>query len=328
MQGIKQDLTKELARKVVEHRNEFHDFFVSRYIELLINLFDYNIAPFDKANVELALRQGYGVVFGKNLLGQDTVLGYIPFNDTFQQPFTLYRRRFTGKDITYTLPDALLPDNAKTNEFLEIWDADRGLTGDFVVITNKQINLTNDYRIIKYYADELAEIESSRFSLIIQAKIQTILAGEPQDESIDQMISAIYNGNPFVRLTKQFDIEDNLIHIDNPNLSTNLQQLKMEYQNKIGELNAIFGINVLSVDKASGVTTSESNGNLSYVIGNANIWVESRQKALNLYNVRFGTNYQVKIDTDNGNTLNVSQGEGTTDKSKEVETGGDNDDTF
>lgn len=318
-QGIKKDLQRELSRKVVEHRDRFYNFFVSRYIEMLANLYQYNIKPFNKGQVELVLRQGYGVVFGKNILKQDTVIGYTQTQDQLNMPDILYRPRLTGRNITWTLPKALRPEGWNTSDYVEIWEKDNGLTGDFVVIQNKTLNLTSDYSIIQYYAEQLAEIVASRFSLVIQSKIMTAILGEPGDTTVDDMISALYNGNPFIRIGRDFDIEDNVLHIDNSSLASNLAQLKTEYQNELAELNASFGINILSVDKSSGVTTSEANGNLSYVTGNANIWLESRQKALDLYNARFGTDYTVKIDTDNGNVLKGQDGEGTSDNYKEGE---------
>lgn len=318
-QGIKKDLQRELSRKVVEHRDRFYNFFVSRYIEMLANLYQYNIKPFNKGQVELTLRQGYGVVFGKNILKQDTVIGYTQTQDQLNMPDILYRPRLTGRNITWTLPKALRPEGWNTSDYVEIWEKDNGLTGDFVVIQNKTLNLTSDYSIIQYYAEQLAEIVASRFSLVIQSKIMTAILGEPGDTTVDDMISALYNGNPFIRIGRDFDIEDNVLHIDNSSLASNLAQLKTEYQNELAELNASFGINILSVDKSSGVTTSEANGNLSYVTGNANIWLESRQKALDLYNARFGTDYTVKIDTDNGNVLKGQDGEGTSDNYKEGE---------
>jgi S-adenosylmethionine hydrolase len=127
------------------------------------------------------------------------------------------------------------------------------------------------------------------------------------------MISAIYNGNPFVKLAKTFDIEDHLITINNTDLANNLAQLKTEYQNKIAELNALFGINVLAVDKESGVTASEANGNLGYVTMNGNVWLESRQKALDLLNARFNKKYTVSIDKDAVGMLGMNQNEDNND---------------
>lgn len=292
------DIASDLSKKVVEHRDRFYHFFIGRYLEGLANLFYYNIKPFDKASLEIALRQGYGVAVGLNKFDQLQVLGYINNNQfAFNRPDLLLKpRRYTGRDINFTIPSELLPERANTKNYLEIWSYDNGCTGDFVVFWNKQINLTNDFEVVDHYASELAEIVASRFSLIIQAKAQTVLTGDPNDETLNQMISAIYNGNPFVRLAKTFDVDDHLIQIDNSNLANDLQQLKAEYQTKIAELNSMFGINVLSVEKESGVTASEANGNLGYVTMNGNIWLESRQKALDLLNKRFHKNYGVSID--------------------------------
>jgi upper collar protein len=309
------ELSRDLSRKVIEHRDKFYDFFIGRYMEGLANLFYYSIKPFDKATLEIALREGYGVAVGVNKFGQLGILGYINNNQfAYNRPDLLLKpKRYTGNMINYTMPSDLLPERAKTNQFLEIWNWDNGQTGDFVVFWNKQINLTNDFQIIQHYAEELAEIVASRFSLIMQAKIQTVLTGDPGDETINQMISAIYNGNPFVKLAKTFDIEDHLITINNTDLANNLAQLKTEYQNKIAELNALFGINVLAVDKESGVTASEANGNLGYVTMNGNVWLESRQKALDLLNARFNKKYTVSIDKDAVGMLGMNQNEDNND---------------
>lgn len=309
------ELSRDLSRKVIEHRDKFYDFFIGRYMEGLANLFYYSIKPFDKATLEIALREGYGVAVGVNKFGQLSILGYINNNQfAYNRPDLLLKpKRYTGNMINYTMPSDLLPERAKTNQFLEIWNWDNGQTGDFVVFWNKQINLTNDFQIIQHYAEELAEIVASRFSLIMQAKIQTVLTGDPGDETINQMISAIYNGNPFVKLAKTFDIEDHLITINNTDLANNLAQLKTEYQNKIAELNALFGINVLAVDKESGVTASEANGNLGYVTMNGNVWLESRQKALDLLNARFNKKYTVSIDKDAVGMLGMNQNEDNND---------------
>ena len=293
-----ENLSTDLSKKVVDHRNRFYHFFINRYLEGLANLFYYNIKPFDKATLEIALREGYGVAVGVNKFNQLQVLGYINNNQfAYNRPDLLLKpRRYTGSDINFVIPDELLPERARSKNFLEIWQWDNGQTGDFVVFWNKQINLTNDFEIIEHYASELAEIVASRFSLIMQAKVQTILTGDVGDETLNQMISAIYNGNPFVKLARTFDVDDHLIQINNADLANDLAELKTEYQNKIAELNSLFGINVLSVEKESGVSASESNGNLGFVNMNANIWLESRQKALNLLNERFHKNYSVSID--------------------------------
>lgn len=293
------NLSSDLSKKVVNFRNEFYDFFYSTYIESFVNMFNYNIKPFDKAQLELALRQGYGVAVGHNKFGQVAILGFIQnsgFN-TLNPYVFLKRKRYTGKDISYTINSALIDPRYKTREFKEIWEQDGGATGDFVVFWNKQLALTNDFKKLQHYAEKLAEIEGSRFSLVMQAKAQTILTGEVGDETYNQMISAIYNGSPFVKTAKTWDIDEDIINMDNSGLANNLAQLKTEYQTTIAELNAYFGVNVLAVDKDAGVSDAESNGNLGYVTTNGNIYLESRQKALDLLNARFGMSYVVSFDS-------------------------------
>lgn len=295
--GLGQELTKELSSKVQTHRNEFRQFFMGRFLEGLSTLFFYNVpAPFEKSRLEIGLRQGYFMVYGKNSLGVPTILGFTKAQNYGwgNSPSYFTRRRLTGKDIIYTVDPSLIP--AKREDHLEIWAENGAIDGDFVVFYNKPLSLTNDFEIVGHYADELAEIVASRFSLIMQAKIMTVIAGDIGDETINQMVSSMYNGDPYVKVSDKFDVEDNVIRIENPSLAANLEALKTEYQNKIAELNALFGINVLAVSKNSGVTDSEANGNLGFVTANANIWLECRQQSLNLWNKRFGTEYVVSFD--------------------------------
>ena len=185
----------------------------------------------------------------------------------------------TNKDIQY-----IIPENLRLPTQTEITELDNCSSGSFTIIRNKDLWLVNDYDIIRHYADELAEIVASRFSLIIQSKVMTVFYGEVGNESLEQMIANLYNGSPVLKASKLFDVEDNMFTINNASLAQNLQELKTEYQNKISELNTLFGVNVLAVSKESGVTESESNGNLSYVKTNLNSYLRPRQKAFELYN--------------------------------------------
>lgn len=318
--SLEVNLSEKLDRKVIDHRNHFAKFFKGRYLEALATLFSYNIPePFQKSVVEIALRDGLGVAFGNNKLNQPTILGFTTDFRNISQPYEiLYRKRLTAKNIYYIIPKELRPPL----DTLELVPWDGGKTGGFTVIRNKQMHFTNDFNIICHYANELAEIVGSRYSLIMQSKFMTAIMGEPEDETANQVIEKLYNGNPFIKISNGFDPVDNIVKIDNPNLGANLEQLKQEYQNKIAELNSLFGINVLSVNKQSGVTTSEANGNLGFVTMNGNIWLESRQQALDLYNAHYNTDYKVSFDADAIGILDKG-GEGNEDNN---DTGGDNPD--
>ena len=304
--GLGQELSAELGEKVVYHRDQFHEWFVGRYIEGLTALFSYNFGnyPIDTQALEIALRQGYGVAIGTDINDNFAIFGYVNttnYNNYNINSLLAPRLPIKGKDIYWTLPAALRPDNFK--EITEITSQDGGVSGRFVVLWNKALSLTDDFRIVSNYADELSEIVASRFSLEIQAKVTTIFMSDIGEETINQMVSKIYNGTPFVKTGTNFDVRDNLYKIGNDGIGDTLQMLKNEYQNKIAELNSVFGINVLSFEKTSGVSETESQGNTAYVSFNANVWLKPRQHALDLLNKHYATDFSVELSDESAKLI-------------------------
>lgn len=293
--GLGIELNSDLENKVINHRNEFYYWFVNKYLEGLTSLFYYKTGgyTFDKVSLELALRRGYNVVYGENSKGVLSLIGYIPNTYDYNSNPIFYRRRYTGKDITFLIPEYLrLPKR----QYLEITEQDNAEIGNFVVFQNKRFTNSSDLEIIKFYARELAEIVASRYSLEIQSKVSKMFFSEINDESINQLVTKLYNGAPYIKAGENFDIRDNVYEFNNSQFGTLLESLKNEYQAKLAEINSQFGVNVLSISKESGVSQSESNGNLGYVNFNANIYLESRQRALNLINKHYGFNWSVELD--------------------------------
>lgn len=304
--GLGQELTSELGEKVVYHRDQFHEWFVGRYIEGLTALFSYNFGgyPIDTQALEIALRQGYGVAVGTDINNNFCIYGYVKtanYNNYNINYLLAPRAPIKGSEIFWTLPASLRPDGYK--DITEITSQDSAVSGRFVVFWNKALNFTNDFRIIENYADELSEIVASRFSLEIQSKVTTIFMSDVGDETINQMVSKLYNGTPFVKTGSNFDVRDNVYKIGNDGVGDTLQTLKNEYQNKIAELNSVFGLNVLSFEKASGVSETESQGNSEYVSFNANVWLKPRQQALNLLNKHYATDFSVAISNESARLI-------------------------
>src|SRR5699024_12073561 len=157
-----------------------------------------------------------------------------------------------------------IQENLKLNYYKEISNNDECKTGNFIVLRNKTLNYVSDYNILDHYIDELAEIVLSRYSISKQVKITTLFLGKPNDETLNQIMSDVYNGNPYISGSKLFDPEEQIYHMDNDNIAQNFQELKREYQNKISELNNMLGINSLAVEKSSGVSDSEEKSNRAY----------------------------------------------------------------
>ena len=284
-------LPKTLKEKVVSHRERFAQIFMARYLEMLPSLIHYRNSEsvsVDFLKVEIALRHGFDVVIGETKLGNIQVIGYATTQETKTNPKDLWSTKVLSKsNINF-----IIDKKYQLDIYQEITDIDSSLTGNFVVLRNKNIQYIDDLIILKHYVDELAEIVLSRFSISMQVKVATLFKGESGDESINKLISDIYNGNPYIKGSKLFDPDDQIYHMKNQGMAQNFQELKREYQNKISELNNALGMNSLAVEKSSGVSDVEAQSNRAFTTSNANIYLDGRNNGLKRLNKRYGLNLE------------------------------------
>ena len=285
---IETELKEKLAERIYLHRNRFHNLFTCRYREFLPIVINYSKEIKDNLNtyqIENVLRSGDGVAITINENNKPYIIGYVKnvYNHT-NNNYYLNDRRLTDKDI-------IKLDKYDTNKYLELKEYDN--LGNFVVLYNKPFTYLNDYNVIEHYADELSEIVASRFSITMQSKISTIIKSDSNSVDGSLITSMLYNGYPYINVSKDFDIEDNLITFDNAKIVSNLTELKREYQNKISELNSFLGLNSLGVDKESGVSDSEANSNKSFKKANENIYLQARNTPLRLLKKHFNLEYDL-----------------------------------
>ena len=294
IKSLENELSEKLELKVVNFRNRFARLFLLRYMEMLPQLIVYKHGyntSIDFLKLEIGLRDNLDIAIGKAKNGEIMILGYVTSNNTLSEPknfFTHYTNTLTKKDIIPIVGKDLLPDKLE-----EITLKDNAQTGNFIIVRNKALNYINDREIIDHYTMQLAELVASRFSVTIQAKVITFLKGQIGDETINQIAEELYNGSPYSKVSDYFDPNDQIIKLDNATIAGNLTELKREYQNVIGELNSMLGINSVGVDKTSGVSDIEALSNKSYLTGNANIYLSPRQDAFNLLNKRYDTEIEV-----------------------------------
>ena len=297
--GVEVELNQDIGRRVMEHRNRFRRLIFNRYVEflpLLINYTNKETVGINFLQLETGLRQVYQVVVGKARNNEIMVLGYIQStyhnstNDYFNNFNLAHEQRLTEKDIIFTVPEYLQPHYA-----LEIQHYDNSQSGDFIVLRNKPVTLGNDYEIIEHYCDELAEVVLSRFSLIMQSKFAKVFISEINDESVNQFITQLFNGAPFIKTDNHFDPIDDIVDLESDYVVNALSEMKREYQNKISELSNFLGINSLAVDKESGVSDTEANSNRSFTTSNSNIYLRGRE-SLQMLNQRFDLDIQPYYD--------------------------------
>lgn len=287
--SIDQDLPKSLKERVIHHKKRFKELFKARYMEMLPSLIKYKNADqvsVDFMKVEIALRNGYDVVIGETSKNDIQVIGYAATKKTSGNPSDLWSKNsnlMRHGDINFLIDEYLQQPYYK-----EISYQDGCETGNFVVLRNKNIHLVSDHVILDHYIDELAEIVLSRFSISMQVKLTNIFLGNPNDETINQIISDLYNGNPYIKGSLLFDPEEQIYHVKNDGIAQNFQELKREYQNKISELNNMLGMNSLAVEKESGVSDEEAKSNRAYTTSNANVNLDGRNNGLKKLNKRYG----------------------------------------
>lgn len=289
---IEQSLNEKIKMRMVKHRNAIYRFFKNRYREFLPVVIGYSgleNTKIDPIQLEIWLRQGYGVAVGETTRGI-MILGTVPRQSNLYSLSSNYSvAPITSNDVNYFINDKIRVENK------EITFHDGYESGNMVVLYNKPYQLTNDFEIIDLYAEKIAEIALSRFSIYMQAKIATVIRGESDDEDVEQITSDLYNGSPYIETTLEFDPRQSVLSIDNgASVISGLPELKREYQNNIAELNNILGLSALGVDKASGVSDIEAQSNKAYQKANSNVYLKARNEKLKLLNEKF--NLSIKAE--------------------------------
>ena len=290
--NIEQSLNEKVKMRMISHRNAFYRFFRNRYREFLPVVIGYEgleETKIDPIQLEIWLRQGYGVAVGETSRGI-MILGTVPRQSQLYTLGTNYSvSPLTSSDVNYFISEKIRVKNK------EITYHDGFESGNMVVIYNKPYQLTNDFEIIDMYSERIAEIALSRFSIYMQAKISTVIRGEADDEDVEQITSDLYNGAPFIETTMMFDPDESILSINNSQeVISALPELKREYQNNIAELNNILGLSALGVDKASGVSDIEAQSNKAYQKANSNVYLKSRNEKLKLLNEKFNLNMKAE----------------------------------
>lgn len=315
--GLKEELSKSIKDRVMAHKVRFIKLFYGRYKELLPSLIvyeNYNTTSIDFLKLETALRNGYDMVIGETVDKEITLLGYTNERLSSENAAVLFNETsLTKKDINFIIPSDKIKKDMK-----EISFKDDCKTGEFIVLRNKTHNYVSDDEILRHYIDELAELVLSRYSISMQSKIHTFFMSDVNDETINQIIDDLYNGSPYIKVSKLFDVNDNIHALNNEHLATAFMELKREYQNKISELNNMLGINSLAVEKSSGVSDVEAKSNRAFTTSNSNIYLSARNSSLVKLNKRFDLELKAIYNDDVTSEINSLGGDFLDDNNNNV----------
>lgn len=306
---LKEPIQQLMSQKVIFQKNIAFKMFVAKYMELLPSIRKYStekIKSIDFSSLEISLKNGKSPVIARSSIGKYVFCGFTSKKSNLENDF--YRRN--QNDIQFFIDKKLFP-----HEMKEIVFYDDCQSGDFIVLKDKKTEYMSDYEIIVYHANLISEIELTRLSLFMQAKISTFFTKESEDDvDIDTMIAALYYGAPAISLTNAVDIEDIIHQYDNGNTSELLDNMKRQYQNVYSECNTMLSIPNVAVEKESGVSNVEATGNEPFTNIISDSYISIVQECFDKLNNRFG-------DCD----VLVSYNTDTLKKIKSLENGDNND---
>ena len=164
------------------------------------------------------MRNGYQVALGQTTKGVTMLLGTIKSTNNQIAPY--YYNVLNEKDIEFFIPKELqLKHYTNITPFQD---------GNFIILRNKPLTYMSDFMVVRYYANELAEIVTSRYSLVMQSKILTFVRDDVGSEDASEIVNKLYNGIPYVKSSKQFDPEESILQWNGIDAISKLAELKRE----------------------------------------------------------------------------------------------------
>ena len=273
---LESELYNKLSERMYNYRNSFYNITLQSYHELLLSIITYQFDDnfnIDSLSLEYILRYYGNAVIGLCRDNKFRVIGYVTdYNNFFNRQST----QLTKNSITFLVQKELLLDDYKEITY--------NTKGNFVVLTNKPLFINNlsDFKIIESYVTKLTEIEVSEFSLVQQARVNTFLRGQADDEDVNELLKNIYNGSPYLLVTENLIPEDMVISVDGVKVTSSFKELKNMKNSTRNEINEYFGIDTAGVSKESGVSQSEIESNNDYLGVRLLTYLDARNNKLNL----------------------------------------------
>ena len=279
---IESELYNKLSERMYTYRNSFYNITLQSYNELLLSIITYefdNNFNIDSLTLEYLLRYYGNAVIGLCRDNKFRVIGYVTDYNNF---FNMQSTQLTKNSITFLTQKELLVDDYKEITYNH--------KGNFVVLTNKPLFINNlsDFKIIESYVTKLTEIEVSEFSLVQQARVNTFLRGQADDEDVNELLKNIYNGSPYLLVTENLIPEDMVISVDGVKVTSSFKELKNMKNSTRNEINEYFGIDTAGVSKESGVSQSEIDSNNDYLGVRLLTYLDARNNKLNLIKRYYG----------------------------------------
>lgn len=163
-----------------------------------------------------------------------------------------------------------------------------------VLIENNKLRMPTHFAVL-YFVNKLYELSRSADVNAKQLRLQTIFTANDKDVlTVKSIIDEIDKHNWAIVKDDSLKVDD-IVQAIQTGVKCLLPDLRDEYNAVMNEALTYFGINNSNTDKRERLITDEANANNQFIDSCAEMFLESRQRACEEINKKFGLNWKVEI---------------------------------
>lgn len=254
-------------------------FLYDRFKLLMLNQFKWS--GIEDLNIKERHLERYLFDEGKALFFEDKEMGFMvlpcegygapnPYND-----FVRYRATGNGYSKVYNVDNSVLIEN------------------------NKLLMPTN--KAVLYFVARLYDLVRTMDVNVKQLRLQTLfLANDDNVLTVKKIIDEIEKNNWAVVVDKTAMNTEEIVKAINTGVKCLTPELTDRYNAIMNEALTYFGINNSNTDKRERLITDEANANNQLIDSCAEMFLESRQRACEEINKKFGLNLSVELRNKRG----------------------------
>lgn len=165
---------------------------------------------------------------------------------------------------------------------------------DSVLIENNKLRMATDKAVI-YFVSRLYELTRTMDVNVRQLKLQTLFSATDKNILTVKKIIDEIDKNNWAIITDSTMALDEIVKAIPTGVKCLTQELTDRYNAIMNEALTYFGINNSNTDKRERLITDEANANNQFIDSCAEMFLESRKRACEEINKKFGTNISVEL---------------------------------
>lgn len=277
---------------------EYYNIYFDYLVNLIINLIKYENAPktLDERFLEYNLRCfGYCRVGGTD---KDNI--FCLKSDKQPSDVNTTQLGFLTDEVEITNPFSVefekLPLITRTN-YKKLDKGYINLSNKFSYLVAGLAGTYTDFKLIDRVAMTLAKIKATQVFNLNQMKLPYIVFTKNKNLTGINIWEQINQGVPVIQIDgEEMHNVNEFVQVANLNVPDFTPSLKTQWNNEIDEMLTILGINTVGVDKKERLVATEADSNSQLIEASGNIYLEARNRQLELINEVFGTHIEAKFN--------------------------------